>query len=44
MAADPPKPDPRVIAAYLDGVDLELDAAKRLIVAPPNRFAAFHLE
>jgi hypothetical protein len=24
MAADPPKPDPRVIAAYLDDVDLEL--------------------
>jgi len=44
MAADPPKPDPRVIAAYLDDVDLELDAAKRLVVDPPNRFAAFHLE
>jgi HEPN domain-containing protein len=44
MAADPPKPDPRVIAAYLDDVDLELDAAKRLIADPPNRFAAFHLE
>ena len=44
MAADPPKPDPRVIAAYLDDVDLELDAARRLIADPPNRFAAFHLE
>ncbi|CAN5917166.1 hypothetical protein BH11MYX2_BH11MYX2_38380 [soil metagenome] len=48
MAADPPKPDPRVIGAYLDDVDLdldlELDAARRLIVDPPNRFAAFHLE
>jgi HEPN domain-containing protein len=44
MAADPPKPDPRVIAAYLDDVDLELDAAKRLTADPPNRFAAFHLE
>lgn len=44
MAADPPKPDPRVIAAYLDDVELELDAAKRLIADPPNRFAAFHLE
>jgi HEPN domain-containing protein len=44
MAGDFPKPDPRVIAAYLDDVDLELDAAKRLIVDPPNRFAAFHLE
>jgi hypothetical protein len=39
MAADPPKPDPRVIAAYLDDVDLELDVGD-----PPNRFAAFHLE
>jgi HEPN domain-containing protein len=44
MAADPPKPDDRVIAAYLDDVDLELDAAKRLIADPPNRLAAFHLE
>lgn len=44
MAADTPKPDPRVIAAYLDDVDLELDAAKRLIADPSNRFAAFHLE
>jgi HEPN domain-containing protein len=44
MADDQPKPDPRVIAAYLDDVDLELDAAKRLIADPPNRFAAFHLE
>jgi len=40
MAAE----DPRVIAAYLDDVDLELDAAKRLIAEPPNRFAAFHLQ
>lgn len=44
MAGDPPKPDVRVIVAYLDDVDLELDAAKRLIADPPNRFAAFHLE
>jgi HEPN domain-containing protein len=44
MAADPPNEDPRVIAAYLDDVDLELDAAKRLIAEPPNRFAAFHLQ
>jgi HEPN domain-containing protein len=44
MAADPPKPDSRVIGAYLDDVDLELDAAKRLVADPPNRFAAFHLE
>ncbi len=43
MAADPPRPDPRVIVAYLDDVDLELDAARRL-VDPPNRFAAFHLQ
>lgn len=44
MAADPPKGEPRVIAAYLDDVDLDLDAAKRLIADPPNRFAAFHLQ
>jgi len=44
MVADPPKPDPRVIAAYLDDVALELDAAKRLVADPPNRFAAFHLQ
>ena len=44
MAADPPKQDPRVIAAYLDDVDLDLDAAKRLIADPPNRLAAFHLQ
>jgi len=44
MAADPPKEDPRVIAAYLDDVDLDLDAAKRLIADPPNRLAAFHLQ
>ncbi len=33
-----------MIAAFLDDVDLELDAAKRLIEDPPNRFAAFHLQ
>lgn len=44
MAAEPPVPDPRVITAYLDDVDLELDAARRLAVDPPNRFAAFHLQ
>jgi HEPN domain-containing protein len=44
MAADPPKPDPRVIAAYVDDVVLELDAAKRLVADPPNRLAAFHLQ
>jgi HEPN domain-containing protein len=44
MAAEPPAPDPRVIAAYLDDVDLELDAARRLVADPPNRFAAFHLQ
>jgi HEPN domain-containing protein len=44
MVADPPKADPRVVSAYLDDVELDLDAAKRLIVDPPNRFAAFHLQ
>jgi hypothetical protein len=29
MAAEPPTSDPRVIAAFLDDVDLELDAARR---------------
>jgi hypothetical protein len=43
MADDPARPDPRVIAAYLDDVELELDASKRLVADPPNRFAAFHL-
>lgn len=44
MAADPPRTDRRVIAAYLDDVELELDAVKRLIMDPPSRFAAFHLQ
>jgi HEPN domain-containing protein len=44
MAADRPRIDQRVIAAFLDDVDLELDAAARLIADPPNRFAAFHLQ
>jgi HEPN domain-containing protein len=44
MAADPPREDPRVIAAYLDDVDLDLDAARRLVADPPNRLAAFHLQ
>lgn len=44
MAADPPKNSGLVIAAYLDDVDLDLDAAKRLIAEPPNRLAAFHLQ
>jgi HEPN domain-containing protein len=44
MAAEPPAQDPRVVAAYLDDVDLELDAARRLVADPPNRFAAFHLQ
>ena len=44
MATDPPNDDPRVIAAYLDDADLDLDAARRLVANPPNRFAAFHLQ
>jgi HEPN domain-containing protein len=44
MAADPPDNQLLVIAAYLDDVDLDLDAAKRLVVEPPNRMAAFHLQ
>jgi HEPN domain-containing protein len=44
MASDPPREDSRVIAAYLNDVDLDLDAAKRLIADPPNRLAAFHLQ
>lgn len=37
-------PDARVIAAYLDDVAAELDAATRLASPPPSRFAAFHLQ
>lgn len=33
-----------MIAAYLDDVGLDLDAARRLAVTPPNRLAAFHLQ
>jgi HEPN domain-containing protein len=44
MAADPSKEDPRVIVAYLDDAELDLDAARRLIAEPPNRLAAFHLQ
>jgi hypothetical protein len=44
MPAEPPKPDPIVIVAYLDDVDGELEAARRLSEAPPSRFAAFHLQ
>jgi HEPN domain-containing protein len=42
--ADPSRPDLRVVAAYLDEVDVELDAVKRLAADPPNRLAAFHLQ
>lgn len=31
MAGSPPKPDPRVIVAYLDDAEIELDAAQRLL-------------
>ena len=44
MAADSPKADRRVVVAYLDDADLDLDAARRLIADPPNRHAAFHLQ
>lgn len=44
MPAEVPKPDPIVIAAYLDDVDGELEAARRLAEDPPSRFAAFHLQ
>lgn len=44
MPAEPPKPDPVVIAAYLDDVIGELEAARRLSEDPPSRFAAFHLQ
>ncbi|HEX3476793.1 MAG TPA: HEPN domain-containing protein [Kofleriaceae bacterium] len=33
-----------MIGAFLDDVDVELDAARRLIADPPNRLAAFHLQ
>jgi len=44
MPTEPPKPDPIVIVAYLDDVDGELEAARRLSKDPPSRFAAFHLQ
>ena len=44
MPAEPPKPDPIVIVAYLDDVGGELEAARRLSEDPPSRFAAFHLQ
>ncbi len=44
MASDAARPDPRVVASYLDDVELELDAVRRLLREPPNRFAAFHLQ
>jgi HEPN domain-containing protein len=43
MPPDPPRIDPRVIAAYLDDVAVDLDAARRLIADPPNRLAGFHV-
>ena len=42
--ADAPRPDRDVIAAYLDEVEGELDAVRRLVMPPPSRFAAFHLQ
>ena len=44
MAVDPPRVDPRVIAAFLDDVDFELEAVARLNADPPSRFTAFHLQ
>src|SRR5689334_8921326 len=44
MAADPTTGDPRVVTAYLDDAELDLDAVKRLTADPPNRLAAFHLQ
>lgn len=37
MPAEAPKPDPIVIAAYLDDVDSELDAATRLMAEPVTK-------
>lgn len=44
MAADHSKDELRVIVAYLDDTDVDLDAAKRLVAEPSNRLAAFHLQ
>jgi hypothetical protein len=44
MGTNSPRVDLRVVAAYLDDADLDLDAAKRLIADPPNRLAGFHLQ
>ncbi|HMG22020.1 MAG TPA: HEPN domain-containing protein, partial [Kofleriaceae bacterium] len=32
------------MTAFLDDVDLDLEAARRLVVEPANRLAAFHLQ
>jgi len=44
MAADHSSNDLRVMTAFLDDVDLDLEAARRLVVEPTNRLAAFHLQ
>jgi HEPN domain-containing protein len=44
MPSDFPSADLRVVVAYLEDADLDLDAARRLIADPPNRLAAFHLQ
>lgn len=36
--------DPRVIAGYLNEVEGELDAFRRLLVPPVNRLAPYHLQ
>ena len=41
---DDPKPNARVIAAYLDDVADELEAVRRLAAPPSLRVAAFHLQ
>jgi HEPN domain-containing protein len=38
------KPDPIVIGAYLDDVVDDLEAVRRLALAPASRHAAFHLQ
>jgi HEPN domain-containing protein len=44
MASDRRNEDPRVLVAYLDDAELDMDAARRLSADPPNRLAAFHLQ
>lgn len=42
MSGEPP--GTRMVRAYLDDAERDLDGAVRLLVPPPNRLAAYHLQ